>query len=304
MAYEIIQPAAPTRHKFMWYLQDLLRSASFSNWTYVDGVLNTSVATSGDWDAVANPDTELADGDYVVLHLPSVQSTIRGVVQIIFRDDSGVDEYIEMRAHPAGWDDVSHAPNDPAQELGDDTCIICGVGGASDVEEMRVIANDKRAIIWGMGSSLSPYYFGYLGFIQSHYGDLETGDDPNPLLVTGGTTYPGQTGAPMSMLRIDGIPDTFLTNKHPAGLLATDGSDMLEDFQWQRRESPPVPTRTLFPCIIGCKVVGNTEIRGELEGVFFYGPAGTIAEDTPITRTDGRYIVIDDLVTGPVAPVI
>lgn len=303
MAYEIIRPATPTRHKFMWELQNLLRSSSFSNWTYVDGYLGGSVATSGDWDAITNPDAEVVDGDYVVLHIPSVTSSLNGVVAIVFNDNTGVEENIEMRAFPAGWDGTAHTPNEPSQTLGDSTCIICGVGGASDVEEMRVIANSNRAIIWGMGSSLSPYYFGYLGFIQSFYGALEGDDDPNPLLVTGGQNHPGQASAPLFMLRIDEVPDTYFANAKVNGLVATDGSDML-DFQWNRREDPPVPTRVLIPCIVGCQVVGNTELRGELEGVFFYGPAGTIAEDTPLTRSDGQYIVIGDIVTGPVAPVV
>jgi hypothetical protein len=300
MAYEIIAPVGGLRSDFMWALQDLLRSATFSAWTYVDGFYGGVQDADGSlWDAGSG--AGLVNGDYVILHLPAVSSADRGVVGIIYNDivTGGAVDSIQIMAYPGGWNKLIPGPKVPATTLGDATTVIATVCGPGDVEELRVIANANRAIIWGMGV-FSPYYFGYLGFIQSHYCALEEADDPNPLLVTGGKFIPGTVGAPMMMQRVDGLPDNFLVNANPGGFLATDGSQMLSAFQWNRREVPPVPTRTLLPCVIGCSVPTQTEIRGELEGVFYYGPTASLSEDTVVSRSDGLYLVIGDIVTGPV----
>jgi len=296
MAYAI-DATVTTLKQVMWSLQNILRDVGLAGWTYVDGMVANNVTTPGvsetEWDAVVNPDATLLDGDYVVLRSPGVTNIDYGVISLWLR--AGV--MLELQAHPAGWDAAGHASNNALTDLGGAACFVCG---NDDVTELRVIVNANRAIILGMDAALVPYYFGYLGFIQSHYGALEALPDPNPLLVSGDQYTPGMVGAPMEMLSISDTPTQYFVNG-PTTLKDTAGDVMIEDMQWNRRELPPVPTRHLIPCLIGCKTVGETEIRGELEGVFYYGPAASLAEDTPVTRSGATYLVISDIVVGPVA---
>jgi len=300
MAYGI-DVSVSTLKQVMYSLQYMLRDVNMAGWTYIDGMVGGVVTTPGvsgpAWLAVSDPDTELLDGDYVVLQAPVVTGADNGVVSLWLVD--GGSKYLELQAHPAGWDATTHTSKDATQDLGGSTCIVCG---DSDVSELRVIVNSKRAIIFGMDALLTPYYFGYLGFIQSHYGDVEVAPDTNPLLVTGGQYTPGVAGAPMSMLSAGTTPTpTQYFVNGPTTLKDTAGDVMLETMQWNRRESPPIPTRSLIPCLIGCKTVGETEIRGELEGVFYYGPAASLAEDTPVTRSGATYIIVSDIAVGPVS---
>jgi hypothetical protein len=94
-----------------------------------------------------------------------------------------------------------------------------------------------------------------------------------------------------------GLPDQYFTNAAAAGLVDTAGADMLATMQYNTRTA--TPTRTLMPCVIGCNTVLNQELRGELEGVFFFG--GVVADDTLITRSGATYIVLDGIAVGPVA---
>ena len=296
MAYQI-DATVTTLKQTMWSLQNMLRDLSLAGWTYLDGMVGGAVTTpslsAAAWDAVTNPDTALLDGDYVVLRVPA-GSGDEGVVSLWLVD--GGSKYLMLKAHPAGWDEVTHASNDATRDLGGTTCIVCGV---SNVTELRVIVNQNRAIILGMAAALSPYYFGYLGFIQSHYGAVGTAPDPNPLLVTGGQFTPGSAGAPMSMLSVIDTPTQYVTSG-VAGYESTAGTSMLLNMQPNHRESPPIPSHTLLPCVIGTTLASYQEIRGELEGVFFYGPPASLTQDTVISQNGAQYLVMSDIVIGPV----
>ncbi len=294
MAYNIV--GVDTGKEILWNLQSLLLDPS-NAWTYVDGRLNSLVATQNDW-ATALP-ADIDDGDYVILHIPGATNGDHGVVQMLYHSPAAEDQ-VRLHAHTAGWDSGAHTPKAGNVDLGNATPCILTDGGADS--ELRLIANARRAIIFVRHASLTPSYFGYLGFIQSFYSDLGDDPDPNPLLVTGGQNIPGAAAstAPMQMVQVDGAAAQFKTFRR-TGLLDTGGGDMLATMQWNRRETPPVPTRVALPCLIGNAAALNTEIRGELEGVFFYGPAASLALDTPVVRSDGQYLVIDDIVVGPVA---
>lgn len=280
----------------LWHLQDVLRDATLSEWTYVDGVLAGVAAVAADWDADVGGLT-IVDGDYVVLQIPAAAGyPTYGVVQFLYNNPAGENEVL-IYGHTTGWDEVGHTTDGAGPVLG--TLVPAAIGG--DSTELRVIANDNRAIILGMDAGFANSYFGYAGWIQTYYDDT---DDPNPLMITGNQETPGDdlSNAPLVMATVLGNEAQYVAKKRV--LIATDGTDMMDTMQWNRRENPPAPTRFLVPIFLGYAGALETEIRGELEGVFFYGPATTVSNDTVVARSDGQYLVIDDLVLGPIAPAI
>jgi hypothetical protein len=268
-----------------WKIQYFLRSSLLSSWAYVDGRYNSVDGVAESTFGGETAGGSLADGDYVVLHIPATTDSDRGVVQVKFNTTGS--RRVELYAHPGGWDAGTHTPKEPAQVLGDSTTIACG---DDDIDELHLIVDSTRAIIWGrVTGGVTPYYFGYLGFIQSHYSDIDSSPDPNPLLVTGGRNIPGEPGSAAPMYMLTNEPLSVVTYKvlRSTGLLDTDGADMLDTMQYNYREDPPVASRTLIACLIGTATVLQKEIRGELTGVFFYGPHGSLSDETPIERSDG-----------------
>jgi hypothetical protein len=281
-----------------------LFSVLYSNnhWSWIDGkIAGVQVSNPNEWAGVS-PAT-LVDGDYFVLQLPDVSGSDYGVVRLQFRE--GDPDRVTLHAHTAGWDSGTQSPRDGDLDLGTDdgslegdpTCLLL-LDGDPPVE-LRTIVNDRRMLLFTLTESES-IRFAYLGFIQSFHRLL---DDPNPLLVTAAEGTVGESPSihPLAMAPIDSSAPTHLKSNARTGLLDTDGGDMLEEMQGNYRKIPPLATPVLFPVILGHNLSPNKEWRGTLDGVFFFGPAGSLVQDNQVSNESGIYVVINELVVGPVA---
>ena len=301
MSYQVILPSPATPAQILVDLQQSLSNPALAGWNYLYGELNGISVPESVW-AEADPAIDVTNGACCVFQLPSVGGDL-GVVGIHYLDDiyfgdepgDPVGPGVFLAAFPGGWQNDPAGPKELATTLGGLPCFV-----AADnypIEEIRLFVNSRRAIISCRDGDSEPLILAYVGFIQSHYTDgvLGVEPDPNPLLVTGGNNRIPSNLAPMQMLSTTNVPISY---KCSVPFRTDDNTEMLEAMQYNTRTT--LPTRSLFPCVVGCDAVGMAEIRGELEGVFHYGPTDSLALDTVVTRGTANYLVIDHLALGPI----
>jgi hypothetical protein len=286
--------------EMLWHIQNILRSSeSGASWTYVDGQLaaGSPHASAAEWE---NTLPAAIDNDsFVILQAPGLTS-LGGA-------DAGVMELklvggtvLEFRAHTGGWDPASGltgAPKPGSVELGDPSSVEMD---EANVEAVHVIANPRRAIFVFRGAALATFNIFYFGAIQTFYADS---DDSNAILVAGheARVFGDDPAPPASMLKQDGTEGGYIFNSDvfPG---ADPAKNLLTDCQPNRRILPV--KRVGIPAVVGCDDGGNEEIRGELEGVFYYGEAGGLSVDTAVIRDDGTYVVMhsgaNSIVCGPI----
>lgn len=267
-------------------------------WTYVDGYADGSQRADAAAFQGVSP-SNYDNNDYFIVRPPAAEDPDHGVIEVRYTTAGG--NYVRIFGHTAGWDATAHTPKAGNVALG--TTAVCRLDGentATPPFEARFFASTRRAIVVTLPDAVP--WFGYFGFLQSYYGELGGDVDPNPILVSAGHEVPGTPSStlPLQMSQIDGAEASYKALMSSGGLLDTDGDDMLEEMQPNRRMSPLNLQRVLFSCKIGNKAALNTEIRGELEGVFFFGPQDSISPDVSVVWSGAQYVVLGGIVIGPV----